>query len=65
MNSLETQDLTKKYQARSVVQGISLSMKSGENCGFIRAQWGRKNILFLHDVGINSSGCRQNISKPS
>lgn len=52
MNTLEVQDLVKKYQSRMVVKGISLHMHAGEIIGLLGPNGAGKTSCFYMMLGL-------------
>ncbi len=50
---LRTENLTKKYKARTVVKGVSFYVEQGEIVGLLGPKWCRKDNIILYDRRFN------------
>jgi lipopolysaccharide export system ATP-binding protein len=54
MSTLRTEDLTKSYNGRTVVKGVSLDVSSGEVVGLLGPNGAGKTTTFYMTVGLTS-----------
>src|SRR3954471_18699400 len=54
MPTLRTEDLTKSYNGRTVVRGVSLDVSSGEIVGLLGPNGAGKTTTFYMTVGLTS-----------